>query len=417
MQLKESSKNLAIILWIASTLFFAFQFILRMLPALLIDPIMKKYNINAADFGNLTSAYYLGYAGMQIPFGILMDRFNLRYISFIAILTAIVGNLIFAVTDNWYLAILGRFLVGAGSGIGFLGVAKIIKVCFEEKYHKFMIGLSFTFGLTGAVFGNKPMVEILNNYKALSVLIALSFVGLVIGGIILLIKGDRNNISEAQEFAFKKILNANILIIGIAGGLMVGSLEGFADLWSLKYFSQIYGFTKEQTSSANSFFFLGMCVGGPILAYFSEYFKSDIFVITICSLLVAFIFAILFSYTSNWSLNLLSILMFVLGILACYQVLVFSLASSLVDKSVTGMAIAVTNCLNMSFGIFFHKIISLLIQYNYNGTIDHITGEAKYDYTTFVIALSTIPICALLGQIGFLYVSYKLNKQVKWQNA
>lgn len=419
MKRPEKAQNLAVILWVASTLFFSFQFILRMIPALLIDQVMKKYNVNTQDFGNLASAYYLGYAGMQIPLGILMDRFNFRYVSFLAIVVAIIGNLVFTCADNWYIAIFGRFLIGAGSAIGFLGVAKIIKVYFNEKYHKFMIGLSFTFGLMGAVFGNKPMVEILNNYPVSNVLIALSFVGLLIGIIILLIKGEEKEIDSIEtitqtdhNFSIKQIIfNPIILIVGISGGLMVGALEGFADLWSLKYFSQILGFSKEDSSFANSFFFVGMCVGGPILANLSDYLKSDVVVIMFCAITIALIFIILFYFTQHWSLNLLSSIMFILGIVCCYQILVFSFVSSLVDKSVTGMSIAVANCMNMSFGMFFHKIISILIQYNYNSNMDNDACVIIYDYQAFVIALSVIPICALLGQFGFLYVSYKLNNK------
>jgi hypothetical protein len=96
--------------------------------------------------------------------------------------------------------------------------------------------------------------------------------------------------------------------------------------------------------------------------------------------------------------------MIFLGVLCCYQVIVFTKVSGLVDKKVTGLAIAVTNCINMSFGSLFHTIISYLMQ---SGTLIEMEGEAlRYGYSTFIISLSVIPLACFIGQIGFLAVGY-----------
>ena len=113
--------------------------------------------MDAATFGTLAGYYYLGYAGMQIPLGIMLDKMSFRIVTFLAIITASLGTLVFVTTDNWHYLLAGRFLMGAGSGVAFLAVAKITKTYFSEKYHPLMIGLAFSFGLTGAVFGATPM--------------------------------------------------------------------------------------------------------------------------------------------------------------------------------------------------------------------------------------------------------------------
>ncbi|MDF2965903.1 MAG: Arabinose efflux permease, partial [Rickettsiaceae bacterium] len=189
--------------------------------------------------------------------------------------------------------------------------------------------------------------------------------------------------------------------------LMVGALEGFADVWSMPFFNQVYGIELSNSILAASFVYIGMCFGGPVLAYIAGYLKSENKVIILTNLLTMVIFLLLFLFT-NWNFYLLCSLMIILGVLCCYQVIVFTKVSRIVDKKVTGLAIAVTNCLNMSFGYLFHFVISYLMQSS--PVIEEANGALRYDYSTFVISLSVIPIACLIGLFGFLYISYRPNK-------
>ncbi|MCC2646697.1 MAG: Major facilitator family transporter [Rickettsiaceae bacterium] len=400
-----------LILWGVVTLFFAFQFILRLTVGILREDIMSKYHIDTIAFGSLAGFYYLGYAGMQIPFGIMLDRFNFRSIVILAIMVTVIGTLPFIYAENWYYVLIGRFLIGAGSAVSFLAVTKVIKLFFRESQHPMMIGLSFTFGLMGAVFGGKPMKLIFDNFgyeQGFSLLIIIS---ILVASIIYAVKDaaitrvdEQTNINTPTiKDVFALLFNPTILLIGISGGLMVGALEGFADVWSIAFFNEIYGIEIKDSIFANSFIYIGMCFGGPILVYVAESLKSDNKVILLTNILTILVFGLLFMFRS-WNYYLLCALMIFLGVLCCYQVIVFTKVSGLVDKKVTGLAIAVTNCINMSFGSLFHTIISYLMQ---SGTLIEMEGEAlRYGYSTFIISLSVIPFACFIGQIGFLAVGY-----------
>ena len=207
---------------------------------------------------------------------------------------------------------------------------------------------------------------------------------------------------------FHIITDRKILIISIAGGFMVGTLEGFADVWVFPFFTQIYHFTPLQSSSAGSLIFFGMCVGGPILAFLADYYKSCIKVIIISAISTMLIFTALFYYTS-WSLYLVYMFMFTLGILCCYQVLVFTITTSLVDKSLTSVAIALVNCINMSFGYLFHLLIGNIMQSHWQGKFSDL-GSRLYNFDSYLIALSTIPLGCFIGVLGFIYLYLKYPK-------
>lgn len=413
---KNQSLRKPIILWLLATLFFAFQFILRLSTGILREEIIQKFAIDTIAFGTLAGYYYLGYAGMQIPIGIMLDKFNFRIVIVTSILVTSLGTLAFVASSNFHYLLIGRFMIGAGSAIGFLSVAKITKTFFPVKYHSLLLGLSFTFGLIGAVFGVTPMKLLFNHFGYYYTFNGLAVVGFIIGLIILSVKIDLDNKTDSSEkdsgsTIFKLLVNPTILLIGISGGLMVGALEGFADIWAMPFFKQIYQMNDMESNTITSFVYIGMCFGGPILAVIADLSKSANLIIIMTGLFMIGIFAILLYFPAlNFFIS--SSLMFLLGIVCCYQVLIFTVVSDLVDIKSAGLAIAIVNCINMSFGHFFHKLISNLISYNWDGLTNEL-GVAIYSRYDFNIAISVIPICCLIGIGGFCYLSQRSKINIR----
>ncbi|MDA9163330.1 MFS transporter [Rickettsiaceae bacterium] len=412
--MNNTSLKKPILLWSLANLFFAFQFILRLSAGILREDIISKFSVDAASFGTLAGYYYLGYSGAQIPLGIMLDRLSFRFVTALAIVAASIGTLTFVVTDSWNMLLFGRFLIGVGSGVAFLSVAKITKTYFDEKYHSLLLGFSFTFGLMGAVFGVTPMKFLFDHFGYDDTFNVLALAGFAIAFIMFVLgKIDTSDevTSSAGETArsvLKLVTNPTILLIGVSGGLMVGALEGFADVWSIPFFNQSFGMTKVESTNVTSFVYIGMCFGGPLLALAANAVRSATFMIFLTGILTVAVFAILF-YVPLESVMFNIALMFFLGILCCYQVLVFTVVSSKVDQASAGLAIAVTNCINMSFGHFFHTVIGDGFEKSWNGAV-YSAGSAVYTPENFIYALSIIPICCFIGQFGFAFLAIKDKK-------
>jgi predicted MFS family arabinose efflux permease len=407
----NSIKN-SILLWSLANLFFAFQFILRLSAGILREDIIQKFAVDAASFGTLAGYYYIGYSSAQIPLGIMLDRLSFRFVTSVAIATSAVGTMMFVTANDWDLLLFGRFLIGAGSGVAFLAVAKIIKIRFDEKFHSMLIGLSFSFGLIGAVFGSTPMKLLFEHFGYDYTFNVLTVIGFVLAVMMLIFGKLENNdesthatVGDTAKAILKLISNPTIILIGISGGLMVGALEGFADVWAIPFFNQAFQMTATQSTTITSFVYVGMCFGGPVLALAAGLLRSANLMIFLTGVLTIAIFVILF-YLPPLSFTMSAVLMFTLGILCCYQVLVFTVVSSQVEASSAGLAIAVTNCINMSFGHFFHTTIGNAFQASWDGLLSE-TGSALYSIDNFIYALAIIPICCFIGQFGFAFLAIK----------
>jgi MFS family permease len=68
--------------------------------------------LGADDLGLLTSVYFLTFAAAQIPIGILLDRYGPRRVQSVLLVVAAVGSTLFAVSDHFWMLLLGRALIG-----------------------------------------------------------------------------------------------------------------------------------------------------------------------------------------------------------------------------------------------------------------------------------------------------------------
>jgi sugar phosphate permease len=167
-------------MWLFPLSFFTYQFVLRLLPSLLMQQIMQNFSIDATAFGLLAAVYYYGYAGMQIPIGIMLDKYCPKYVIFISASVCGLATYLFSITDNWHVALISRFLIGAGSAVGFLSTSKVISQWFDNKHYGKMISVTFTIGLLGSIYGGKPVSLLIERYGISSIAKILSFVGLLL---------------------------------------------------------------------------------------------------------------------------------------------------------------------------------------------------------------------------------------------
>lgn len=421
--MQKENKLRPYFMWLLPLSFFAYQFILRLWPSLTMQQIMESFVIDATSFGFLASVYYYGYATMQIPIAIMLDRYGPRYVIFICALICGLAMFIFTYTNNWYLALLGRFLIGVGSVVGFLGTSKVISQWFTKDQYSRMVGFTFTIGLTGAIYGGRPISLLMSKFGWQNIGLVLACISVGIGLLALLfLSSPKQNKEKLQEKAYTEndqdtgfkfsdlfliIKSPSIWLLAIANLLMVGSLEGFADVWGVNYMVTAYKIEKSDAASLVSFVFIGMLFGGPILSLISRRI-GNYTVIGLAGMLMALVLILIIYLTSfNWFI--IASLLFVIGIMCCYQVIVFAIGAELMSGKLLGVTIAFLNCINMLGGSFFHTVIGVLMDRFWQGTV--IEGVREYPVEAYSSALIVIPLCAVVGSIIVFYLRTKRLKE------
>jgi MFS transporter, NNP family, nitrate/nitrite transporter len=91
------------------------------------DPLAATYGVSLAAIGLLTTALFLTHLAAQLPAGIWSDRYGARAVALGACLAAIAGNLVLLQSDDFAVGIVGRLIVGLGSGAGFVAGFDLVR--------------------------------------------------------------------------------------------------------------------------------------------------------------------------------------------------------------------------------------------------------------------------------------------------
>ena len=151
---KESGIGLGILIVTLAAVFYCYEYLLRVAPSVMNAELMQHYQINDFQLGSLTAYYYYIYAPMQLPVGLLVDRYGPKRLMIGACLSCAVGAYLFVCSDILLIAKLGRFLVGLGSAFAFVGVLKLATMYLPKNHFAVVSGTTMALGQLGAMMGD-----------------------------------------------------------------------------------------------------------------------------------------------------------------------------------------------------------------------------------------------------------------------
>ena len=386
----SKSRFVAWTIWGVASIFYAYQYILRVMPNIMLDDLMQQFEMDAAIFGQFSGIYYIGYVAMNLPLGIMLDRYGPKKVMTGCILLTVSGLLPIIFTSHWAYPILGRFLMGVGSSAAILGAFKIIRMTFAEVHFTRMLSLSVSIGLLGAIYGGGPVSLLCQSLGYKDVIIIFAILGLVLAAATYFIvpEMEAEHTTSVMSDIKEALGNKRVIFTCICAGLMVGPLEGFADVWGTAFLKQVYGFDNNISASLPSMIFIGMCFGAPVLSLFAE--KTNyLATITGAGIIMAISFFVML--TGILSTQIMGILFIIIGVCCAYQILAIYKASTYVSENVAGLTTAITNMIIMFFGYIFHTLIGYIVH--------HMGGVGVHDALVYGIAI--IPIALTIGSLGF----------------
>lgn len=390
----STSRTIAWFVWALASIFYAYQYIFRVMPNIIMNDIMTQFNIDSAIFGQFSGIYYLGYCLAHLPIGIALDRFGPKKVMSISLILTVVGILPIISATHWIYAIIGRFLIGIGSSAAILSMFKIIRMTFTEDKFTSMLSFGVTIGVFGALYGGVPVSYLfeLYGFKAVIEIFALLGVMLAVLTYFIVPKMDSEHKTTVISDVKTVFTNKKVLTVCFLGGLMVGPMEGFADAWGSEFFKQKYGFDANTANYLTSMIYFGFLFA-PVLSRIAEKTGAYIGTVIGAGIVMFTVFAMLVIGMLNSSS--IAIALFVVGVACAYQIIVIYKASTYVPEEVAGLTTAVTNMIIMSFGYVFHSTIGVLIK------IFSADGAAL----SFSIGVGAIPVALFIGIIGFAMLS------------
>lgn len=407
------------LIWSLVAFFFFAHYVVRVTPGQITEELQLAFaNSSKYDIGILGAAFYLPYVVMQMPVGVLVDKYGPRLLLTIAVFICSISSLIFAEAASFNATIFSRALLGFCSATAFIGALKLITVWFPPHRLALMVGVTQALGMIGASFGAGAISHVLDQigWQHTFHIYALTFFGLAIL-IFLLIKNQPSstpvvNTQSSQQLStstFKVVLlNKYTWINALYAGLLYAPTDVMAELWGKEFLTHIHQIEGKQAAFSISLLFIGWAIGSPIAGHLANKFgRKPIMVVSALAGLC--LFPILF-YVQDLSNQTILILMFLYGLTNTGIIAAYTIAGELHPKSCAGLSLAIANMMSVLLGAILMPLLGWLLgrladkALTTSGTV----GLTAQDYKTATIIL---PLCTLFALLAALFVKETLPRK------
>jgi len=406
-KVEQPDKVSAYLIFLLSASFYLYEYVLQVAPGVMADSMMKTFNVSAAGFGIVSAFYFYAYAPMQLPAGILFDRYGPRKLMTLALILCAIGSFFFASTDSLVTAALGRFLIGIGSAFSFIGVLVLISRWFPPQQFALLAGVAQLMSSIGAMFGEMPLAALIGQVGWRSASYILSVIGLGLALLLWVVIRDyphqptqsppKRKFRDEWRRLVSVCKHSYTWLTGIYACAIWTPVAVFAALWGVVYLQQKYDISVLMASSLCSMIWLGIGVGSPLLGWISDRILSRRIALIISSILglAATIFLL---YVPDVSIHWMYLVLFVLGLGAGGQTVSFAVVKDNNPPELVGTASGFNNLSVLIGAAVFQPLVGVFLQ-NYTDDWYKINGVPVYSLASYNKALLVMPCCYLISLI------------------
>jgi MFS family permease len=389
----------AVFAFVLAASFFTYAFVQRVAPSVIVGELMSEFAVGAAVLGNLAAFYFYGYAPLQIPVGMLMDRFGPRRLMSFAAGVSAIGAVIFAIAPSIEVAYLGRFLVGMGAAFGWVGVLTVATLWFPPTRFAMLTGVAQLFGMIGAIFGQAPLGLAVEAWGWRGTLGALAVFGVLLAIAIYTVVADKRAVAAQAASSFTAGMRAvlksrDAWLASLYGFAMTGTMLAFAGLWAVPWLMQTHGLARGEAALLSSLMFAGWGIGSPVIGYAVDRLGRRVRAMTLLSAGMALTLAAIL-YAPGLGLPGLAVLMFVNGACASSMVVAYAHARDHSPANASGAAYGLVNTAVVGSGAVMQPLIGALLDRAWDGTLAG--GTRLYGPEAYAQGFSVLLAVAVLG--------------------
>lgn len=269
------------------TVLFAYFIIVsqRTAPGLITDELMKDFHVSASVIGLLSSIQFFAYAGLQIPVGLLSDRYGPNRFLIVGTLLNGIGILIFSLAPNEYVLISSRLLVGIGDAAIFVNLVLILNQWFKGREFVKLLGFVGMVGSLGSLSATVPF-SLWITYAGwripfISIGILLAAVSYLLYTVLVLKPKRLFNEDAAQKTASKKresvwsilrrlVTTRQAWATFLCHYGLVGTYIGFIGSWGVPYGIHVFDMPRSEASQLIMYGLFGAMIGGPMISWIAS---------------------------------------------------------------------------------------------------------------------------------------------------
>jgi MFS family permease len=370
---------------------------------------MATFHLDSAGVGFLSSTFFYSYLVLQIPGGLLLDRWGVRKIVILGVLLFVIGLCLFATTTTLWVAIFARLLMGAATAPAVASVICLGANWFSLARFAMVVGLTEMVGSLGAVFGEGVMSHWVQTMGWQSSLVVWIVFGVVLAVAMLFWVYDQpiSNVKVVNQqssesaghdmYAHARAISGNLQIWlnGLYCGLQFAVNAAFAGLWGVPFMQRVHGLSFQASAWLVVLVPFGVILGGPFVGYMCDrmgmhrmFMRMGAIggtVVTICLIVIPI-----------HNLVFLGFILLLMGFFSATYVIPFANIKNLVAIEARGVAMAVANTFCILVGA---PILQPLFGWILHHGLERVTADGipVYSIQAFQWGMWSLVACTVLG--------------------
>ena len=326
---------------------------LRSAPAVIAPDLRSELGLSAAELSSLPAALFLGSALMQLPVGVLLDRFGpRRTIAGFMLITA-VGTLGISVAQNPFFLAFALFVAGCGIAPVYMGLIVMLSRWVPRDHLATASSIAVAVSGTGLLLSATPFAWA---SATIGWREALGFVGLgamVLSATVWLLARDRppdapvaastpETLGETILGLGRILTDRRIYGLAAVASVSVGALLTTRALWVGPYLNDVFALDLIGRGNVilalSAAWLLSSLLFGPLDRLFDT--RRGVVGAGVIGMAVAFV---LLAVNNSSSIALVTVLLILLGLSSAFSAPIFAHVRALFPDSHTGRAITAIN--------------------------------------------------------------------------
>jgi len=346
-----------------------------------------RFDISASQLAAFTMLQLLVYAAMQIPVGLLVDRFGSRSVMLVGTLLMAGAQAGFALAGSYPLALLARTFVGVGDAMTFICVLRLVSRWLPASRVAFVTQVTGTLGQLGAVAAAIPMTWALGHWGWTPAYLAAAVLGVVLAVALLLVVDDA---PEARHLRGPRLsltaVRASLSASWSHPGTRLGFWMHFTTQFSATALSLLWGYpflvrgegrSPQTAGLLLTLMIVAVMVAGPVLGWLigrHPWHRSTMVLSIVWSIVT--VWTVVLVWPGNAPLGVLVVLVLVTGVGGPASMIGFDLGRTSNPAERMASASGIINQAGFSASLVLVVAIGLVLDWRTPGASTAYTPEA-----------------------------------------
>lgn len=366
----------------------------------------ERFGVGASALASFAVLQLLVYAALQVPAGLLLDRFgSVRMIVTGAVVMA-AGQVLMAFSDGVTGAVVARVLVGAGDAVTFISVLRLVPRWFPARRVPVLTQFTGIVGQLGQILSAVPLAALLAYQGWSAAFVAMAALGVLVAVVTVVALHDT---PEVRVSAGPAITPRQVALDLKQAWLQPGTRLGlwthfttqfagtvFALTWGFPFLVAGEGLSRGTAGALLTVFVLTGMAAGPVMGVLAQRFplRRSWLVLGVVVTTAAG-WGLVLLWPGPAPLPVLVLLVLTLGLGGPGSVIGFDLARTFNPPARLGTATGIVNVGGFTASLLTILLVGLILD-------GRTGGGASYDLADFRVALSVQYLVGAIGVVGIL---------------